>query len=335
MPKPHYTFDKQLVEKLSHISTPFYFYDMALLRNTVSAIQQSAAKHDYHIHYAMKANTNTQVLQAMVNIGFGADCVSGGEVEKALATNFKPSQIVFAGVGKSDAEILIGLRNNIFCFNCESIQELEVINQLAANENKIASVTLRINPNVNAGTHHYITTGLEENKFGINEWELDAVTEKLKSLSNVTLTGIHFHVGSQILDLNVFAELCNRVNHFQNYFFNKKITLQTINVGGGLGVNYTQPNEAAVNDFETYFALFNRHLVLKPNQQVHFELGRSIVAQCGNLISRVLYIKNGVKTNFAILDAGMTELIRPALYQAFHHIENISADYLQSEKKKF
>ncbi|WP_242920323.1 diaminopimelate decarboxylase [Pontibacter liquoris] len=311
--------------ELQQHSTPLYVYNLPLLRQTLDAAQQEARKYNYHVHYALKANANAPILEAMRTYGFGADCVSGNEVKTAIASGFAPSDVVFAGVGKSDAEINYALDQDIFCFNCESKQELEVLNELAALKGKTARVALRINPNVNANTHKYITTGLEENKFGINAWELESVLELLAQLPNIDLIGIHFHIGSQITDLSVFKNLCTRVNEFQQWFAAHKITLQHINVGGGLGVDYYQPEQQLIPDFASYFNLFHQFLELRSGQQVHFELGRALVAQCGTLVSKVLYIKKGMTTNFAILDAGMTELIRPALYQSYHKIENLSS----------
>lgn len=319
-------FNKETISKLINVQTPFYYYDIALLQKTLNKINEEAGKYGYHVHYALKANANPKILQIIKNAGLGADCVSGNEVKAAIENGFDNQKIVFAGVGKSDAEIMYALQNNIFCFNCESIQEIEVINELAQKNNYTAPIALRINPNVNANTHHYITTGLEENKFGINIWELDAITEKLKTLSNIKLIGIHFHIGSQISDLQPFKSLCLKVNELQKWFEQRKIHIEHINVGGGLGINYHEPDKEAIPDFEAYFKLFHDFLEIRPHQQIHFELGRAVVAQCGTLFSKVLYIKNGIKTNFAILDAGMTELIRPALYQAFHKIENVSSD---------
>lgn len=318
-------FNKETISKLINVQTPFYFYDVALLQKNLTKINEEAGKYGFHIHYALKANANSKILQLIKKAGFGADCVSGNEVKAAIENGFENQKIVFAGVGKSDAEIIYALQNNIFCFNCESIQEIEVINELAQKNNCTAQIALRINPNVNANTHHYITTGLEENKFGINIWELDAITEKLKTFSNIKLIGLHFHIGSQISDLQPFKSLCLKVNELQKWFEQRKIQIKHINVGGGLGINYHEPDKEAIPDFEAYFKLFHEFLEIRPHQQVHFELGRAVVAQCGTLFSKVLYIKNGIKTNFAILDAGMTELIRPALYQAFHKIENVSS----------
>lgn len=318
--------NKDIISKLNNVQTPFYFYDVALLQKTLLKINEESGKYGFHVHYALKANANPKILQIIKNAGLGADCVSGNEVKAAIENGFENQKIVFAGVGKSDTEIIYALQNNIFCFNCESIQEMEVINELAQKNNCTAQIALRINPNVNANTHHYITTGLEENKFGINIWELDAITEKLKTLSNIQLMGLHFHIGSQISDLQPFKSLCLKVNELQKWFEQRKIHIEHINVGGGLGINYHEPDKEAIPDFEAYFKLFHDFLEIRPHQQVHFELGRAVVAQCGTLFSKVLYIKKGIKTNFAILDAGMTELIRPALYQAFHKIENVSSD---------
>ena len=317
-------FNQNHLHFFEKIKTPFYYYDLNLLKDTIKAILTESEKYNYHVHYALKANTDKKVLTELMNAGFGADCVSGNEIKCALNSGYKNDKIVFAGVGKSDEEIILALKNDIFCFNCESLQELEVINQLATKLNTVARIALRINPNVNANTHKYITTGLEENKFGINPYEFDAILEKLNQTQNLKLIGFHFHIGSQITDLAPFKNLCTRVNEIQTWFNQRGHTVEIINVGGGLGVNYKEPDIETMPDFTSYFKIFNDFLELRKNQQVHFELGRAIVGQCGSLISKVLYIKNGINTNFAILDAGMTELIRPALYQAYHKIENLS-----------
>ncbi|MDG1176332.1 MAG: diaminopimelate decarboxylase [Flavobacteriales bacterium] len=318
-------------EKLIQHRTPFYCYDLKLLNQTLDQAQTHAKKHDYHIHYAMKANTNDRILEVIQSKNFGADCVSGNEVKKALEKGFKPNQIAFAGVGKSDEEIEIGLQNDIFTFNCESVQEIEIINELATKANKVARIALRLNPNVDAKTHKYITTGLEENKFGINSWELEGLLEKLPSLSNIKVTGLHFHIGSQITSMTPFKNLCIRVNELNQWFLDRGIHIEHLNLGGGLGIDYQNPKENPIPDFELFFGVFKQFLEPRVHQEIHFELGRSLVANCGSLISKVLYIKNGIKTNFAILDAGMTELIRPALYQASHSIENLTSVSSDSE----
>ncbi|WP_407637165.1 diaminopimelate decarboxylase [Daejeonella oryzae] len=317
-------FDPVTISGFSSQETPFYYYDLTLLHKTLLACKSASDKYDFHVHYALKANFNEQILNAVKNAGFGADCVSGNEVKKAIEIGFDKAKVVFAGVGKSDKEINEALDNDIFCFNVESVQELSIINELAGKKNKKARIALRINPNVDALTHQYITTGLEENKFGINQWELTTCTEVLKQSSHLELIGIHFHIGSQITDLDVFKSLCVKVNEIHNWFNDRGFQLRVLNVGGGLGVDYHQPDQNQIVDFEQYFKIFDQFLERRPGQEIHFELGRALVAQCGSLISRILYVKNGLKKNFIILDAGMTELMRPALYQAFHKIENLS-----------
>jgi diaminopimelate decarboxylase len=321
------------LQKFKEIETPFFYYDESLLRETLKIIKSESDKHQFHVHYALKANANNRILELVKRAGLGADCVSGNEVLKAVKLGFESNNIAFAGVGKSDKEINIGLDYDIFSFNCESLQELIVINELAEKRDKTARVALRINPNVNAKTHHYITTGLEENKFGINPWEFEEVLKVLEECNHIKLVGLHFHIGSQITDLDVFKSLCLRVNEIQEWFISKQILVEHINVGGGFGIDYENVDENPIADFAAFFQLFADFLEVKPSQQVHFELGRAVVAQCGSLISRVLYIKNGQKTNFAILDAGMTELIRPALYQSYHKIENITQAGAQSSEK--
>jgi diaminopimelate decarboxylase len=316
-------FDTGLSAAFSRKETPFYYYDLTLLKRTLDEAKRAADPHGFHVHYALKANFNDRVLQCIRDVGFGADCVSGNEVKKAVETGFDPTDIVFAGVGKSDKEIRYALDRNIFAFNVESVQELLIIDRFAASSGKIANVALRINPNVDAQTHHYITTGLNENKFGISHWELSDAIETIRQCGHIQLIGIHFHIGSQITDLNVFKSLCVKVNELNNWFDERGFRLQVLNVGGGLGVDYHEPDINSVPDFKAYFQIFADFLERKPNQEVHFELGRALVSQCGSLVSRVLYVKNGIKKNFLILDAGMTELMRPALYQAYHKIEKI------------
>ena len=315
------------IEKFKHMATPFYYYDMELLRQTLRAINQETAKHEgFCVHYAMKANANPKLLKTIREAGLGADCVSGGEIEAAIRAGFPSSKIVYAGVGKSDWEINLGLDNDIFCFNVESIPELEVINELAAAKDMVARIALRINPNVGAHTHANITTGLAENKFGIAMRDMETVIEQATRMKHVHFVGLHFHIGSQILDMGDFEALCNRINELQNQLENHRIIVENINVGGGLGIDYQHPNRVPIPDFKAYFDTYARKLILRNGQMLHFELGRAVVAQCGSLISRTLYIKEGAVKKFCIIDAGMTDLIRPALYQAYHKIENISSE---------
>jgi diaminopimelate decarboxylase len=316
-------FSDKDIARFANLETPFYYYDLTLLQKTLSDCAAAAKVYNFHVHYAMKANFNPAVLQKIKAVGFGADCVSGGEVNKAIEIGFDQKQVVFAGVGKSDREINAALDHDIYCFNVESVQELEVINELAEKKGKLARVAIRINPNVDAHTHHNITTGLDENKFGVNSWDLTACAETLKKSPNLEFIGVHFHIGSQITNLDVYKILCVRVNEFAGWFEERGFIVKVLNVGGGLGIDYHNP-EQQVPDFAAYFKVFQEFLEVRSNQEVHFELGRALVGQCASLISKVLYVKNGKKKNFIILDAGMTELMRPALYQAYHKIENIS-----------
>lgn len=307
--------------------TPFYYYDTELLRKTLDTIRSEVGKYEnFCVHYAVKANANHKLLTIIREAGLGADCVSGGEIEAALKAGFPSRKIVYAGVGKSDWEIALGLDNDIFCFNVESEPELEIINALAGEKGRTARVALRINPNVGAHTHANITTGLAENKFGIAMHDLERIISLAQHLEHVQLVGLHFHIGSQILDMGDFMALCNRINELQEQLYKQHIVVQHINVGGGLGVDYQHPNRQPVPDFAAYFATYHKHLKLFPGQTLHFELGRAVVCQCGSLITQVLYVKQGTHKQFAIVDAGMTDLIRPALYQAYHKIENITSE---------
>lgn len=315
------------IDKFANMRTPFYYYDTTLLRETLATIYGAAAGvENCVVHYAIKANANPKLLKIIREYGLGADCVSGQEIKAAIDAGFSSDKIVFAGVGKADWEIETALDNDIFCFNVESLAELEVINDIARLKGCIAKIAIRVNPDVRAHTHANITTGLAENKFGISMTELNNVIDIAKSLSNVSFIGLHFHIGSQILDMGDFKALCNRINELLDKLEKDHIEVRNINVGGGLGVDYAHPNRQSIPDFRSYFSVFDKHIRRRNGQVLHFEPGRSVVAQCGSLISRVLYVKQGVNKQFAILDAGMNDLIRPALYQAYHKIENLTSE---------
>ena len=315
------------IHKFRELETPFYYYDTNLLRHTLDTIRKEAGKYNkFCVHYAVKANANPKVLSIIRESGLGADCVSGGEIKAAIKAGFPANKIVYAGVGKTDAEINLGLDYDIFCFNVESVPELEVINELATAKGKIARVAFRINPDVGAHTHANITTGLAENKFGISMKDMDHVIDRALEMNNINFVGLHFHIGSQILDMGDFTALCNRINELQEKLYARQIIVEHINVGGGLGIDYAHPNRQPVPDFASYFETYHKHLKLRPQQTLHFELGRSVVGQCGSLITKVIYVKQGTNKQFAIVDGGMTDLIRPALYQAYHKIENITSE---------
>lgn len=325
-----------MVFPISHfegVQTPFYYYDRQLLQQTLDVICHEAARYaGFRVHYAVKANVDPTVLSIINAAGLGCDCVSGGEVETCLKAGFPANKVVFAGVGKADWEINLALEADIACFNVESVPELDVINELAGAKGKTAHVAIRVNPNVDAHTHKYITTGLSENKFGISMEMLDMVVQHALALPHISLEGLHFHIGSQLLEFEPFAMLCSRINDLQDHLAEQGVMLKTINVGGGLGCDYVHPDENPIPDFATYFKNYADHLHLRDGQELHFELGRSVVCQCGSLISRVLYVKEGLNKKFVILDAGMSDLIRPALYQAHHNIDNITALQLRSDE---
>lgn len=316
---------RRIKDKLESIQTPFYLYDMELLRTTLETAKEESERYGYKIHYALKANFEQRIFDTVREFGMGVDCVSGNEVRYSIESGFAADSIVFAGVGKSDDEIRYGIEQGIFAFNCESRHEMVVINGIAAEMGKTANIALRINPDVEPQTHKYISTGQGDSKFGISYKEIDEVVAELPNLKNINITGLHFHIGSQITTMEPFENLCKRVNMLYGWFTERGFELSHINLGGGLGVDYQNPDSQPVPDFAKYFAVFADNLDIDPAIDIHFELGRSLVAQCGELITRVLYNKvNSAGRNVAIVDASMSELIRPALYQAHHNIVNLS-----------
>lgn len=315
------------IDKFEKIETPFYYYDCDLLRDTLQAINNELKKYEnFIVHYAVKANANAKVLNIIQQTGMGADCVSGGEIQRSLDCGFPADKIVYAGVGKADWEINLGLDHDIFCFNVESVAELEIINELAAKKGKTANVCFRINPDVGAHTHEKITTGLAENKFGIAMQDMLPTILTASKMENIHFIGLHFHIGSQLLEMTDFRHLCSRINEIQDGLEQENIKIKNINVGGGLGIDYSNPDKHPIPDFKSYFYTFARYLNLREGQKLHFELGRAVVGQMGSLITRTLYVKQGTAKQFAIVDAGMTDLLRPALYQASHKIENLSSE---------
>lgn len=317
--------ESRILEAFRGMETPFYYYDMELLRRTVAEYVRITGMYGFHGHYAIKANTEPRIVREMVNAGLGADCVSGNEVLFAVRNGFDPSKIVYAGVGKTDREIRDAMKVGIYCFNCESVQELEVMNEIASSMDMVAPVALRINPDVDAHTHKYITTGKRQNKFGIYETSFPEVFRVLRSSPNLKFMGLHFHVGSQVSDMNVFRILCAKVNYFQRVFENEGYFSKVLNMGGGLAVDYEDPDAHLIPDMEEYFRIFHDNLEIRDGQSVHFESGRPLVAQCASLVSRALYVKDSGGIRFIVLDAGMNDLIRPALYNASHRIENLES----------
>lgn len=312
--------------------TPYYLYHKDTLRDTLETLKR-AVENDgsFVVHYAVKANDNPDVMKFISSYNLGADCVSGGEIEKAASCGFSPENIVFAGVGKRDDEIETAIKSNIFSLNVESLQEIEVINEIALKMNAVAPVAIRVNPNVDAHTHEKITTGTEENKFGIALGDVMPTVRKILAMKGLKFRGLQFHIGSQITEYTCFEKLCDVANKLVCELEAQGIGCEMIDVGGGLGIDYENPTENPIPDFQGYFSTFRNCLKMPAGTKVHFELGRSIVAQCGDLITKVLYTKHTPHKKFAIVDAGFTDLIRPALYGAYHDIENISNNCTEKE----
>lgn len=328
--------DIQSIKKLEVVKTPFWYYDIPLLDKTLRKVSSLAERHKISVHYAIKANADERILRMISSYGLGADCVSGNEVLKSIECGFPVNKIVYAGVGKTDKEIYDCLKSGIFAFNCESIPEIKVINQIAGKMGIKADILARINPNIDAHTHKYVTTGLHENKFGISEHEFDRLIEIAHSCTNIRINGLHFHIGSQITQVaNVFKLECQRANEIVQWFEDRGLVIDHIDLGGGLGIDYENPDENSIADFETWMGVIDENIIRRHGQTVHIEPGRSIVAHCGSLISRVLFVKSGETKTFLILDAGMNDLIRPALYGAYHQIDNLSAMTRQEEEQLY
>jgi len=313
------------VDMLLQERTPFYYYDMEVLHQTLEEIKRHTAGMNSVVHYALKANGNFNIINEIAKHGLGADLVSGNEIKAAIEAGFPAHEMAFSGVGKTDWEIKLGLEKGIGCFNVESIPELDIIDQLAAQMGKTAPIAIRVNPDIDAHTHKFITTGTAENKFGIGIESLMPVVRHAMELPHIHLRGLHFHIGSQITQMQPYVMLCQTINELQDRYEQQGIRFEMINVGGGLGIDYNDPDTHLIPDFKSYFSTFKQHLNVRPNQLIHFELGRTIVGQCGSLITRVVFVKENRNKKFIIVDAGMTDLIRPALYGAYHKIENLTA----------
>ena len=323
---------RQVVEKLRNYETPFYFYDMELLRQTLDSVVWAASKYNFKMHYAIKANYDPRILQVIREYGLGIDCASGNEVRCAIEAGFDPKSIVYAGVGKRDKELRYAIEQGIFSINCESLQELEVIDGIAAGMGKVVDCGLRVNPDIDPKTNHCIDTGQADSKFGISYEKVLEQAEWIQSLKHVNIKGMHLHIGSQIRELHVFQYLCDKVNVITENLVKKGFKLDFVDVGGGLGINYDMPENEPVPNFASVFAIINGNLRVG-GREIHFEFGRSIVGECGELITSVLYRKDtATGRRLVIVDASMTELIRPMLYGSYHDIENLTSTAEKREK---
>ena len=315
------------IKDLKTVPTPFWYYDMDLFRRTIDTAAALSAEHGVLVHYSIKANAEPRLVDYIAAAGLGADCVSGNEVLYAIEHGFPAEKVVFAGVGKTDKELSDALRVGIGSFNSESIEELETLERLAGEMGVKANVSVRINPDVDAHTHRFITTGLEMDKFGIPKKDMDRVIGLIKSSRNLDFKGLHFHIGSQITDVeNVFTQECISANGIVAYFENQGLRVDNIDLGGGLGVDYYNPDSHAIPEFGLWFQTLTENLRHRPDQRIPVEPGRALVAQCASLVSRVIFVKDGERKSFVILDAGMNDLLRPALYGAYHKIENLTYD---------
>jgi len=317
-------FNNDLLNKFQSINTPFYYYDINILKANLEALKNSINNKN-KVHFALKSNFNNKILDIINSYGFGIDAVSGNEIKKAIEVGFKSEDIVFAGVGKKDSEIQFSIDNNISYLNSESFQEIEIINKISSKSNKITPISIRINPNIKTQTHKHIQTGYRNNKFGIDINDLNEVIDYSNKFKNIEIVGFHFHLGSQINNNSPFLKLCSIVNEVNDVFKVKSINIKYINVGGGLAIDYSNPIDNSISDFKNFISLFNKNIFLNDKQIIHFELGRSIVGQCGFLISKVLFIKKSYEKNYVIIDAGMNDLIRPALYNTYHKVINITS----------
>ena len=339
------------IEKLKKYETPYYYYNTSLLNETIAEALRLAKQHNLKIHFSLKSNFNEKIVRLFASHEeIGADCVSGGEVDYSLKF-FPKEKIVFAGIGKTDKEIENAVDNGIFCLNVESYEELENLNEICKRKKKKMNFATRINPNIEAHTHEKIITGLNENKFGIYlEEDENKYYNKIKevyfNLNNkyeyLNFIGLHFHIGSNILNFTDFAVLCKKIDKIVDKLNDNNISITYLNLGGGLGVDYNETYLHPIPDFEGYFNTYLTNLTclqkIGPNYNgnknitLHFELGRSLIAQSGYVISKVNYVKEGIKKKFAILDAGMNDLIRPAMYDALHQIERVE---LNDEKEMY
>ncbi|MFI3279136.1 MAG: diaminopimelate decarboxylase [Rikenellaceae bacterium] len=317
---------RHIADKLQQFETPFYLYDMGLLRQTLESVVYESKRYGYKVHYAIKANYDDRILAAIKEYGLGIDCASGNELAKAIEMGFDPKGIVYAGVGKRDKEISYAIDQEILAINCESIEELTVVDEISRSKGKVTNVALRINPDIDPKTNHCIDTGQADSKFGISYEEVMENAEMIQALKNLNIIGIHLHIGSQIRELHVFENMCNKVNVIVENLVKLGFSFDFIDVGGGLGVNYDVPENEPIPNFASLFSIVNNYLKVG-DRDVHFEFGRSIVAECGELITKILYNKTtATGRRLLIVDGSMTELVRPAMYGSYHNIENVTAE---------
>lgn len=302
------------------------------MRQTLESVVSESQKYGYKVHYAIKANYDDRLLAIIREYGLGIDCASGNELRKAVEAGFDPAGIVYAGVGKREKELRYAIGQRILAINCESIEELRLVDTLSAEAGRTTDVALRINPDIDPKTNHCIDTGQADSKFGISYEEVLENADAIRSLAHLNIVGIHLHIGSQIRELHVFEHMCDKVNVIVENLGRLGFAFRFVDVGGGLGVNYDVPENEPIPNFASLFSIVHNHLAVG-DREVHFEFGRSIVAECGELITKVLFNKTtATGRKLAIVDASMTELIRPALYGSYHNIENVTSEETAYDK---
>lgn len=305
-----------LTEIAKTFGTPCYVYSRAALMTTLQAFNTAFAGYNHLICYAVKANSNLAILNLLARAGCGFDIVSGGELQRVITAGGNPQKTVFSGVGKNIDEIRMALAANILCFNVESETELLVLNQVANEMNKVASVSLRVNPDVDAKTHPYISTGLKENKFGISTDEAERIYVEKQNLTNIHFSGLDCHIGSQLTELDPFIQASKKLLDLLDRLEAKGLEIEHLDFGGGLGIRYANETPPSINDYVTSLCT----IANKRNKRILIEPGRSLVGNSGLLLTKVEYIKHTPDRNFAIIDAAMNDLLRPALYNAYHEI---------------
>lgn len=305
------------LKQIAHeFGTPCYVYSRAALTQAYLAFDSAFAKRDHLICYAVKANSNIAILNLFARLGSGFDIVSGGELQRVIKAGGNPGKIVFSGVGKNAGEMRLALNANILCFNVESEAELIMLNQIAKDMGKIAPVSLRVNPDVDAKTHPYISTGLKENKFGVPAKEAERIYQSAHLFPHIRFTGLDCHIGSQLTELEPFLQASSKMLKLLETLQSQGLRIEHLDLGGGLGIRYTDEAPPSIKDYVSALCTSTQHI----NQRLLIEPGRSLVGNSGILLTRIEYLKHTPARNFAIVDAAMNDLMRPALYDAYHDI---------------
>jgi len=311
--------DQNILDIVTKLQTPFYIYSENVIKNNFNMYHESFGNTQHTICYSVKANSNLSILSLLARLGSGFDIVSAGELSRVIKAGGDPQKTVFSGVGKTQEEIRYALDTNILCFNVESEDELHTINEIAIDMNTKANISIRVNPAISVDTHPYITTGMKDNKFGIEQSQILPLYKKASKLAGINIIGIDFHIGSQIMDINPYIESLNKILEIIDQLDSQGIMLRHIDIGGGLGISYQNESTVSKDTFVTEII----NAIGERNLSIIVEPGRSIVGESGLLVSKVTNIKKTPFKNFAVVDAGMNDLLRPPLYEAYHSIREV------------